>query len=58
MIYCCENKQCGFLFSRTGEIDRCPDCGSSRIRPADKQEQTEFLDRAKGPAKSESSLRT
>ena len=24
-IYVCDN--CGFLFTRTGECDQCPDCG-------------------------------
>jgi rubrerythrin len=57
MIYCCENKQCGFLFSRSGEIDRCPDCGSSRIHPADEQEQAEFLERVKGPVKADDCMR-
>ena len=32
MIYCCDN--CGFLFSRRGEISACPQCESRRIRPA------------------------
>jgi len=43
MIYCCEIKECGFLFKRYGLVDKCPDCGSPKIRHADKQEQTEYI---------------
>lgn len=40
MIYCCDN--CGFLFSRRGEICTCPSCEMSRIRPATEREAEEL----------------
>lgn len=45
MICKCEQKNCGFLFERVSEAERCPDCGSERIRPADETEQKEYLSR-------------
>lgn len=42
MIYKCEQENCGFLFERVGEVERCPDCGSPEIRPANKTEQKEY----------------
>ena len=41
MIYKCLRDNCGFLFSRTGEPEACPDCGSKAFRPADNKEQQE-----------------
>lgn len=43
MIYACD--ACKFLFERTGEPDRCPDCGKLNIRPAAKDEITEYRNR-------------
>lgn len=43
MVYVCDN--CGFLFNRAGEQDRCPDCGMREIRPANPVEQDEFTAR-------------
>ena len=40
MNYCCE--ECSFVFSRKGEPEECPSCGSLRIRPAT-AEETERL---------------
>lgn len=40
MIYACDS--CHFLFSRVSPIDRCPDCGKERIRPATSEETEEF----------------
>jgi len=40
MVYACDN--CHFLFSRVSPIDRCPDCGKERIRPATPEETEEF----------------
>lgn len=40
MIYCCDN--CGFLFSRRGEVQNCPSCESGRIRPATPDEAEEL----------------
>jgi len=36
MIYTCED--CGFLFSRVGEVDECPSCEGKHIRPATDKE--------------------
>lgn len=36
MTYCCDD--CGFLFSRRGEIFQCPSCESGRIRSATAEE--------------------
>jgi len=36
MIYCCE--ECGFLFSRVGEVRECPFCEADHIRPATAEE--------------------
>lgn len=44
MIYKCQREYCGFLFSRAGEPDVCPDCGSHAIRPATLSEQREYED--------------
>lgn len=44
MLYVCDN--CGFLFSRTGEQNQCPDCGRHKIRPASLEERDEFAARA------------
>ena len=40
MVYICE--KCLFLFRRTFQPDRCPDCGNEAIRPASKEETAEF----------------
>ena len=42
MVYKCMRKYCGFLFSRAGEPDACPDCGGQAIRPANLMEQQEY----------------
>ena len=42
MIYKCMRRDCGFLFSRSSEVDACPDCGGSRIREATQEEQEEY----------------
>ncbi|MEG0109444.1 MAG: hypothetical protein RR705_11455, partial [Lachnospiraceae bacterium] len=42
VIYKCTNKICNFIFSRAGEVDCCPDCGSPKIRAATADEQKEF----------------
>lgn len=39
-IYHCKN--CGFTFSRVGEVETCPDCGKPDIRPAKEHEIQEF----------------
>lgn len=36
MIYICED--CGFFFCRAGQIDECPSCEKSHIRPATAEE--------------------
>jgi uncharacterized Zn finger protein (UPF0148 family) len=45
MIYRCENDTCGFLFKRSGDVETCPVCGSTRIRQADGREQAEYEER-------------
>lgn len=40
MNYYCEG--CGFLFRRIGDVNECPRCESSRLRPATGDE-TEHL---------------
>lgn len=40
MVYACDH--CHFLFSRTGPVDQCPDCGKANIRPATPEEIAEF----------------
>lgn len=34
MWYKCLNSNCGFVFTRTTECDRCPDCGKQHLREA------------------------
>ena len=34
--------KCGFIFKRTGEIERCEDCGSVNIRHASDEEIAEY----------------
>jgi len=36
MTYCCDD--CGFLFSRRGEVWECPSCEGKRFRPATEAE--------------------
>ncbi len=43
MVYVCDN--CGSLFSRNEEQDRCPDCGERMVRSANAVEQSEFISR-------------
>ncbi len=43
MVFTCDN--CGFIFSRSDETDQCPDCGKHMVRPADEDEQDEFVHR-------------
>jgi len=47
MIYKCLRDNCGFLFSRAGEPECCPDCGGRAIKLADAIEQQEFENRKK-----------
>ena len=43
MIYACD--ACRFLFERTAEPKRCPDCGKFNVRPAAEDEITEYRNR-------------
>lgn len=43
MIYACD--ACRFLFERTNEPERCPDCGKFNIRPAVEEEIKEYENR-------------
>lgn len=40
MVYVCDN--CHFVFSRTAEIEQCPDCGKYMIRTASEEEKRQF----------------
>ena len=40
MVYICE--KCLFLFRRTFQPERCPDCGNEAIRPASEEDTAEF----------------
>ena len=44
-IYACDN--CGFLFTRSGECEQCPDCGKRQVRLANSKEKDELLERLK-----------
>ena len=39
--YICDN--CHFQFERTGDCDRCPDCGKEQIREANEEEKKDYL---------------
>lgn len=48
MTYACED--CGFLFSRAGEVKECPSCEKNHIRSATKEEAQmvqKFLEKGK-----------
>ena len=38
--YSCE--ACKFTFTRTGAVETCPDCGSTHVRGATKEEKDAF----------------
>lgn len=38
MWYKCLNENCGFVFTRSGECDQCPDCGKELLREATPEE--------------------
>lgn len=40
MIYTCNS--CRFTFSRTGNVESCPDCGKLSIREATDKEKDEY----------------
>lgn len=44
-VYVCDN--CGFMFTRTGECEQCPDCGKKMVRDASPEEKEEFAKRQK-----------
>ena len=43
MIYACD--ACKFLFEKTLEVGRCPDCGKFSIRKASEAEEKEYKSR-------------
>ena len=45
MIYACDN--CHFLFSRTTELEQCPDCGKYAVREANEAERLEYEEHLK-----------
>lgn len=38
MWYKCLNENCGFVFTRSEECDKCPDCGKECLREATPEE--------------------
>ena len=46
-LYCCETKDCRFLFESDKIPECCPDCGKKRIRLANSQEIVEYVQRKK-----------
>lgn len=52
-VYTCKN--CGFVFSRIGECEQCPDCGKYTVRFANEEEINEFEYRMKHPEESDNS---
>lgn len=46
-IYTCKN--CGFIFTRVGECEQCPDCGKHTVRTANEEEIREFEYRKNHP---------
>ena len=42
MIYACD--KCGFVFTRTGEIETCPDCSKQDIRLRKKSSRVTILE--------------
>ena len=46
-IYTCKN--CGFIFTRVGECEQCPDCGKYTVRTANEEEIREFEYRKNHP---------
>lgn len=46
-IYTCKN--CGFIFTRVGECEQCPDCGKYTVRTANEEEIQEFEYRKNHP---------
>lgn len=43
MWYKCLNPICGFVFTRTGECYRCPDCGKECLREATDEEVSDMI---------------
>ncbi len=41
--YTCEN--CGFIFTKPGECDQCPDCGKRQVRKSTAKEIEELHNR-------------
>ena len=47
IVLICACDHCYYLFEAPELPERCPDCGKRAARPADEQEQEEYLDRQK-----------
>ena len=47
IIYICETKNCQFLFESKQELERCPDCGKTKICFANAYEIAEYEQRKK-----------
>ena len=54
-IYSCKN--CGFIFTRVGECDQCPDCGKYTVRLANDEEIKEFDYRKSHPDSDDHDIR-
>lgn len=48
MWYKCLNSNCGFVFTRTGKCDKCPDCGKETLREATQNEIEEAVKNREG----------
>lgn len=48
VIYTCD--ACHYIFSADEECNQCPDCGKKQVRPADKAEIQEYLNRQNEPS--------
>lgn len=55
--YTCTNPLCKFTFMRSGPVDRCEDCGCTKVREATEEEKNSLKEHIKefGPARPSSS---
>ena len=51
IVLICACDHCYYLFEAPELPERCPDCGKQAARPANEQEQEEYLGRQNGNSK-------